>query len=336
MLIDRPELELVGVLVHSADKVGLDAGDLCDRPSTGITATDDVDALLALTPDCIVYTATADLRPKQAVDDLVRILEAGIDVVSTSVVALVYPAAANPRDVERLEAACAAGNASCFTSGIDPGYANDLLPLALLGCQERVDSVRIAEILNYEHYDQPEVVFDTFGFAKPLAETPMLLLPGVLTFAWGPVVHALADALGAPLDEIREDSERVAVDHDLESALGPIPAGTAAGLRFELQGIVAGEPRIFIEHVTRMHDSVAPDWPQPLGPGGYHLVIEGLPRTECHLLISDPATGQHGIAGLMSTAARVVNVIPQVCAADPGLLTAADLPLGTPPRLAAS
>jgi len=333
MLIDRPEFELVGVRVHDPAKVGVDASELCGRAPTGVIATDDTDVLLALEPDCIVYTATADLRPKQAVDDLVRILGAGINVVSSSVVALVYPPAANPRDVERLEAACLAGRASCFTSGIDPGYANDLVPLALLGAQERVDSVRVAEILNYEHYDQPEVVFETFGFGMPLDETPVLLLPGVLTFAWGPVVHALADSLGATLDEIREVHERVPAEHALETALGTIEAGTAAGLRFEVQGIVGGEPRIVIEHVTRMHDSVAPEWPRPLGPGGYHLVIEGLPRTECHLLLSDPSTGQHGVAGLIGTAARIVNAIPLVCAARPGLLTAADVPLAPGPGL---
>ena len=141
--------------------------------------------MLGLEADCVSYTATADLRPHEAVDDLCRILESGKNVVSSSIVPLVHPPSADRAfaDVDRLEAACKAGSVSCFTSGIDPGFANDVLPLLLTGVCERIDEVRVQEILNYSTYDQPEVLFGTMGFGRPLDDTP---LPGLRRYWRGP------------------------------------------------------------------------------------------------------------------------------------------------------
>src|SRR5258706_9588207 len=261
-IIERPDLELVGLWVHGADKVGRDAGDLCGLPPCGIKATNDAEALLALDADCVCYTATGDLRPSDAIDDICRILEAGKNVVSTSIVSLIYPPAAQRSMVEKLEAACRRGQTSCFTSGIDPGFANDALPITLLGACQRVDSVRVMEILNYDTYDQGEVLFDTMGFAKPLDHTPLILIPGVLTMAWGAVVRVIAVALGVEIEEIRETHEKRSVDETFRISAGEVPAGTQAGVRFGVQGLVHGKPEIILEHVTRLRNDVAPDWPR--------------------------------------------------------------------------
>jgi 4-hydroxy-tetrahydrodipicolinate reductase len=328
-IVSHPDLELVDLIVHSADKVGRDAGELCDLPSTGVVATDDVDAVLARRPDCVSYTATGDLRPAEAVADMCRVLEAGVNVVSTSVVSLVHPESADQRLVAQLEAACKAGNASFFTSGIDPGFANDVLPLTLLSIADRVDSVRVMEILNYDTYDQPEVLFETMGFAKSLDHTPLLLLPGVLGLAWGGVIHLIADGLGVEVEEIREAHERLPAPDTFTIPPGTVDAGTTAALRFTVEGIVGGEPMIVLEHVTRLRDDVAPDWPHALsGKGSYRVVIEGSPRIRCELEM-EGEDGDPNTAGLLVTATRIVNAIPAVCAAPPGLLTPLDLPIVT-------
>jgi hypothetical protein len=327
-IIEHPDLELVGLLVHSPDKAGKDAGELAGGDPVGVKATNDVDEILALDADAVSYMATGDLRPWEAVEDIARVLESGKNVVSTSVVALIYPPAADPKAVERLEEACRKGNASCFTSGIDPGYANDLLPLVLSGVCERVDSVRVMEILNYNTYMQPEVLFDTMGFGKPLDDTPILLIPGILTQAWGPVVQVLAAGLGVTLDEVRETYQREGAAETFETPVGTIEKGTAAGLRFEVQGIVGGEPKIVLEHVTRMGDDVAPEWPQPLGKGCYRVILEGNPTMTMDLQM-EGEDGDHNTGGLVTTAMRVLNAIPAVCAADPGVLSVLDLPLVT-------
>jgi 4-hydroxy-tetrahydrodipicolinate reductase len=331
-IVNHPDLELAGLIVHSRSKVGKDAGELAGIGPVGVLATDDVDAVLASKPDCVSYMATGDLRPTEAVDDMCRCLEAGVNVVSTSVVPLVHPPSADKASVEKLEAACAKGGTTFFTSGIDPGFANDILPLTLLSACERVDSVRIMEILNYSTYNQPEVLFDTMGFSKPLDASPLLLLPGVLSLAWGGTVNLLADGLGVELDEIRETHERVPAPETFTIPPGTVGEGTTAGIRFEVQGIVKGRPAIVVEHVTRLRGDIAPDWPQPTGQGCYRIIIEGSPNMQCDLqLVGED--GDENTAGLIATAMRVLNAVPAVCAAERGVISTLDLPLVTPRHL---
>lgn len=327
-IIEHPDLELVGLWVHSPDKAGRDAGALCGLPPTGVTATNDFDAILALDADVVSHNATGDLRPHEAAAEMAALLRSGKNVVSTSVISLLHPPSADRAMVEMLEAACAEGGTSCFTSGIDPGFANDLIPLTLTGMCSRVDSVRVAEILNYDTYDQATVLFDTMGFGKPMDEVPFLLMPGVLAYAWGAVVHLLAEGLGVEVDRITETYERRPAPETFSIAAGTIDAGTVAALRFEIVGEVGGEPRIVIEHVTRLRDDLAPDWPAPPGHGGYRIEIEGSPAFHVDLAMTGE-NGDHNAGGLLATAMRCLNAIPAVCAAPPGLLTPFDLPLVT-------
>ncbi len=326
LIARHPAMELVGLWVHSPDKVGRDVGELIGIEPLGITATDDEAALLALAPDCVSYTATADLRPTEAIDDMARILAAGTNVVSSSVVPLVYPPHVEPMMRAPLEDACTTGGTSCFTSGIDPGWANDLLPLVLTGACESIESVRMMEIVNYNTYAQPEVLFGTMGFGQPLDATPLLLTPGVLSFAWGGVVRGVAAALGAEIDELVEVHERVPAPERIDLGFGVVEAGTTAGIRFEIKGMVDGAERVTVEHVTRLDDALAPDWPQPAGHSGYRVIVTGSPcyTVDLQMVGED---GDHNTAGLIGTAARIVNAIPAVCAAPPGLLSVTDLPL---------
>jgi 4-hydroxy-tetrahydrodipicolinate reductase len=328
-IIAHPELELAGLIVHSKEKVGRDAGELAGVGPVGVLATDDVDAVLAERPDCVSYMATGDLRPHEATTDMCRVLAAGVNVVSTSLVSLVYPPAApDKKAVERLEEAAREGGASMFTSGIDPGFANDLVPLALLGTCERVDSVRVMEILNYDTYDQAEVLFSTMGFAQPLDAEPLLLLPGVLSTAWGPTVHMLAAGLGVELDELQEWHERRPAEKTFDIPAGRVEEGSTAALRFEVRGMLGGRQVVVLEHVTRLTDDIAPDWPQPAYGGCYRIVIEGSPSYTCDLGLRGD-DGDHNTGGLVATAMRVLNAVPAVCAAAPGLLSPLDLPLVT-------
>ena len=222
--------------------------------------------------------------------------------------------------------AAAEGGASIFVNGIDPGFANDVLPLAVTGISERIDQVRCMEILNYATYDQATVLFDIMGFGGPMDETPMLLQPGVLTTAWGSVVRQIAAGLGVELDGIAEWHARLPAPETFAIDAGTIEKGTAAALRFELRGMRGGEPVVVLEHVTRLRDDLAPDWPQPAGNGCYRVEVRGEPNytVDLRLLGTD---GDHNTAGLKATAMRLVNAVPAVVEAPPGLLTALDLPL---------
>jgi len=326
LIAQHPDLELVGLWVHSAEKAGKDAGELAGIAPTGVIATNDADALLALDADCVCYTATADLRPIEAIADMARIAASGKNIVSSSVVPLVFPPHVEPGMRKPLEDACATAGVSCFTSGIDPGWANDLLPLVLTGTCEYITELRVMEVVNYATYAQPTVLFDTMGFGQALDAKPLLLIPGVLSFAWGGTVKALAAGLGVEIEELREVHERKPAPDKIDLGFGVVEEGTTAALRFEVQGIVDGEPKIILEHVTRLDDALAPEWPQPVGHSGYRVIVTGNPSYTCDVqMMGDD--GDHNTAGLVGTAGRLVNAIPAVCEARPGLLSVLDLPL---------
>ncbi|WP_199433558.1 NAD(P)H-dependent amine dehydrogenase family protein [Qaidamihabitans albus] len=326
----RPDLELAGVWVSDPAKVGKDAGELAGLGCTlGVAATGDADELLALRPDCVVYTAMADDRIPEALEDLQRILRAGVNVVSSSPVFLQFPEGVVPKEVsDPVRAAAAEGGASLWVNGIDPGFANDWLPLTLTGISERIDEVRCLEILDYSTYDNHKVVFDIMGFGAPLDEVPMLLQPGVLTLAWGSVVRQLAAGLETELDGVEEHYERLPAPEKFEISSGTIERGTAAALRFEVRGMRAGRPVCVLEHVTRLRPDLGPDWPQPAGQGCYRVHVTGEPNytLDLRLLGGD---GDHNTAGLKATAMRLVNAVPAVVEAPAGLLTGLDLPLIT-------
>jgi 2,4-diaminopentanoate dehydrogenase len=173
------------------------------------------------------------------------------------------------------------------------------------------------------------VMFDVMGFGKPLDEIPMLLQTGVLSLAWGSVVRQLAAGLGISLDEVAEVYVREPAPEDFDIASGHIPKGSAAALRFEVFGMVNGDPVVVLEHVTRLREDLCPDWPQPAQPGGsYRIEITGEPSYAMDICLSS-RRGDHNHAGLVATAMRIVNAIPAVVAAPPGIRTTLDLPLIT-------
>ena len=330
-LITDPQFELTGVWVSSESKAGKDAGELAGlEERTGITATTDLDAVLATKPECAVYTAMADNRLVEALEDYRRILAAGVNVVGSAAVFLQYPWQTLPDNmIAPIAEAAETGGASLFVNGIDPGFANDLLPLALAGTCQSVEQIRCMEIINYDTYDSATVMFDVMGFGKPLDEIPMLLQPGVLSLAWGSVVRQLAAGIAVELDEVTETYVREPAPEAFDIASGHIAKGTAAALRFEVRGMKDGKAAVVLEHVTRLRDDLHPDWPQPAQEGGsYRIEITGEPSYALDLCLSSP-NGDHNHAGLVATAARVVNAIPEVVAAPPGIRSTLDLPLIT-------
>ena len=331
--IDRhPDLDLIGVWVSNPDKAGRDAGELAELGrDLGVVATTDRDELLALKPDCVVHCAMTDDRVFEAIDDLVAFLEAGVNVVSSGPVVLLFPPPSLPAEMwQRIEDAGARGNASLHVNGIDPGWANDVLPLQLTSLSQRIDEVRVMEIADYSTYYQPVVMRDLFGFGKPLDTDALMWMPGVLSMAWGPVVHAIASGLGLTLDTpLIERVDRRSADRDLTTVSVDIAEGTMGAVRFEVVGTVDGVPRVVLEHITRTHPDLVPEWPRPLqGDGCYRVVVTGEPMMQVDFS-HHGEHGDHNVSGMIVTAQRLVNAVPAVVAAEPGLVTALDLPLVT-------
>ncbi|MFF0490925.1 diacylglycerol kinase [Nocardia sp. NPDC004068] len=330
-LITHPGYELTGVWVSSPDKVGRDAGELAGLGRhTGVAATSDLSDILAAQPDCVVYCAMGDTRLPEAMADVQRILAAGINVIGSAPGVLQYPWGVVPdKYIERVEQAAHQGNSSVFITGVDPGFVNDLLPFALASTCREIERIRCLEIADYATYDGSIVMFDVMGFGKPMDEVPMLYQPGVLSLAWGTAIRQLAAGLGLAVDKITDFVERVPAPEAFDVAAGHIPEGGLAAVRFEIHGIVDGHPAIVIEHVTRLRGDLRPDWAQPAQPGGsYRIEITGEPSYAVDICPTS-RYGDHNHAAIAAAAGRIVNAIPAVVAAEPGIRTTMDLPLIT-------
>lgn len=327
----RPDLELVGVWVHSPDKVGKDAGELAGGDPLGLAATNDADALIGLEPDCVVYAASGPQRDAGAVPDYLRFLAAGINVVSTSTTSLIYPPsyfATEWRD--QLAAAAHAGSASFYASGIFPGFASDQLALAMSTQSKKIRKLTVSEIALNDHYPVADVMINGMGFARPLDFEPMLKTPGFIEIAWKAPIHLIGDGLGVEVQEIRGTLDRELTEREIEVAFGTIPAGTCGAVRTRAAGVVGGREAIVVEHIIRMARDVAPNWPNSGADATYRIDIEGEPDIHCAMTMGDAQGHGAGHAAMAATAMRVVNAVPFVVDAPAGLLSSLDVPMTLP------
>jgi hypothetical protein len=323
-VLSHPELELTGHIVNSPDKAGRDVAELIGLEApTGIVASNDIDTVLATRPDCVVYTAHSETRMMEAAEDQARCLRSGINVVSSSLFMLQYPESPDVAFLaDPIKAACSEGNSSCLNNGIDPGFANDTMPLIFTGLSEYWTSVRMREVVNYSTYDQEYTIREVMGFGYPTDHDCMLFQPGALSLGWGGAVRSVAAGLGVELDNVYEVHERLPLEADLDNAMGLFRAGTTGAMRFEVRGVVDGRDAIVLEHVTRLTDDIAPHWPRGKG---YQVIIEGEPRMEITMNMED-RNGDHAVAGVIQTATAIVNAIPAVVEGEPGMVAAMDLP----------
>jgi 2,4-diaminopentanoate dehydrogenase len=334
---ERPDLELVGVWVHSDDKVGKDAGVLANGVPIGITASDDVDALLGLEPDCVIYAASGPERDAGAVPDYERLLAAGINVVTTTSTTLVNPLAYDPSHRARLEAAARAGGASIYASGIEPGFLCDYLPLALSTASRSITKVHCYELALYDDYGVEEIMVNALGFGRPLDFEPWIMLPGAIAGEFQGQIRYIADGLGVDLDEVRETFDRRPTDQPIETAFGTVETGTCGAIRFQAIGMVDGHEAVVIDHVTRLARHVGPDWPIGEADLTYRIVLQGKPDIDCWVTPTLPDSAEAGVphmksgaGAMLATAMRVVNAVPYVIDAQPGLLRSLEMPLTLP------
>jgi hypothetical protein len=328
-IVRHPAFELVGVGVSNPDKVGKDAGELCGTGPVGVTATDDLDALASLRPDALVHFGPTAAHANENIRDIGAFLRAGIDVCSTAMTPWVWPSMSlnPPTWVDPITEACEAGGSSCFTTGIDPGFANDLFPMTLMGLCGEVRQVRALEILDYINYEGDYE--DEMGIGRPPEYVPLLEHTDILVMSWGATVPMMAHAVGIELDEITSTWEKWVTDDSITTAKGVIRPGEVAAIRFTINGIYGGEPRICLEHINRVGEKAAPGWPRGHDNDVYRVVIDGSPSItqETAFRFSDGSGRDAAAAGCLATGLRALNAVPAVNALPPGWVTALDLPL---------
>ena len=328
-IVRHPRFELVGVGVSNPDKVGQDVGAICGISDIGINATDDADALVELVPDALVHYGPTAAHAADNIDLMTRFLRAGIDVCSTAMTPWVWPHMVlnPPQWVTPVSEACAAGGASCFTTGIDPGFANDLFPMTLMGLCSEVRQVRALEILDYLNYTGDYE--DEMGIGRLPTFTALLEHSDILVMSWGATVPMMAHAVGIELDRITTTWEKWVTEKPIDTAKGRIELGNVAAIRFTVNGLYQDEPRICLEHVNRVGNDAAPDWPRGTQDDVYRVEIVGTPSItqETAFRFTDGSGRDAAAAGCLATGLRALNAVPYVNDLPPGWVTALDLPL---------
>jgi 4-hydroxy-tetrahydrodipicolinate reductase len=322
-IVQHPDLELVGAWVRSPDKAGRDVGELCGREPMGVTATQDVDALLALDADCVCFMPgrTWVHDPSDTLALVQRILRSGTNVANLWWPMTVYPSAMTADVYRGLQQACAAGGSSFCTVGMDPGYGTAGLALSALTLAREVTRVHMYQFMNNAFWEG-EGITSFFGFGQPDAGQSPILLPGVTTNYHATTLHLVADAIGATLDGIVEDHTVIHADEAFDVASGHIPEGTVCGVRYRVTGMVRGEERVVVEHVEKLR---AGDFPElDFAGDGYRAEVSGVPDIRLDMRVSKPA-GYDGDPIAVACAMSVVNAVPQICEAPPGVLSMRDL-----------
>ncbi|CAB4603543.1 unannotated protein [freshwater metagenome] len=322
-VVANPNLEIVGCYAWGADKVGRDVGELVGIDPIGVTATADIDALLALKPDCVIY------NPKWPdVDHLVRILESGINVTATAGF-ITGHALGDGRD--RIIAACERGGSSIFGSGMNPGLAN-LLGIVSAGLCDRIDSVRVLESVDSTGYDSEDTERSVgHGRAIDDPELPALVAAGTAVF--GDAVHLLGDALGVAFDEVRCEAEFAQTTERLDMGSWAIEAGCVAGVAASWQGWLDGRKIVSLDVRWRKGRTLEPDWKVE---HGYVVEVQGMPSVRTKLEVFPPADfvaesfSDYMVLGMIMTAMPAVNAVASVCAAKPGIVTYLDMALPRP------
>jgi 4-hydroxy-tetrahydrodipicolinate reductase len=318
--IEHPQLECVGVWVHGADKVGRDAGELAGIAPIGVKATNSIDEVLALKPDCVLY-----MPHVCNFDEICRILESGANIVSTRM-ELQNPAALDPAIAARIEAACQAGNSSVHASGSSPGFISEALPIVLASIQRRLDHLLIEEFADCSSRLSPEMLFEMMGFGAPPGSANAGQLHH-MEMSFGPSLQLIATALGLPIERFECIGAQGLARKDVHIAAGMVAAGTVAATKTTLTGFRDGKPLMTFTTTWFISSDVETSDGQPwdFRSSGWHVVMMG----DCPLDVSisfpvAEADYPEMTPGL--TAHRPVNAVPYVCEAPAGIRTIIDLP----------
>jgi hypothetical protein len=330
-ILRRPEIELVGIYAYSGDKVGKDAGELAQLDQTvGVTATNDIDALIALKPDCVLY-----MPLHHDLEHLTRLLRSGINVLTTAafITGRSYGEAAR----KQLDDAALAGGASLFGSGVNPGFA-DYLTAAASGVSRDVSYVRVVESFNIGTW-AGDANQDELGWGRPAGDPGHADDIVAATAVFGDAVESMAELFAVTLDDIRCDVDFAHALTAVDSiARRSIQAGTVAGIEAKWIGSVGGTD--VIEAVVRW--TVAPDiepaWDVAMA---YQIEIRGYPQVNIRAEVLPADMDSMSIDDMLAigsviTAMPVVNAIASVVAARPGIVTYADLPPQASPLIVPS
>ena len=318
--IEHPQVQVVGVYVHSADKVGRDAGELGGIAPIGVAATNSIDDVIALEPDCVMY-----MPQFTNYDEVCRLLESGINVVTTRTEFL-NPAAMDPAVRTRVESACQRGNTSIHSTGCSPGFATEALPLLLTSLQRRLDHLNIYEFADNSSRNSPQMLFEIMGFGERPGR-PMQPRLDYLRQAFGPSLQLVANTIGMPLDRVDVRGGIGIARKDISIAAGVVPAGTVAAMRTIVSGMRGGKQLVSFTANWYVSPEVDTDdgevW--DFRESGWRLLVAG--DVPLDVSITYPVAPEDYAQMTPGLTAHIpLNTVPYLCEAPAGIRTSVDLP----------
>lgn len=329
MAAGHPELELVGVYAYSPEKVGQDAGTLCEIDPIGIKATNNIDELLALKADCVNYNP---LWPD--IDEMCRILESGTNIVTCASfingwkLDNEYPHPSGKKATQLIEEACQRGQSTIYGSGMSPGLS-DVLGLVCTGPLSHVEHLAVTESVDVSCHHSRKT-WESVGYGLPVdhPDIPGLFKTGTSVFV--DAVYIMADALGLELEDVVFENEVGAATEDLDFGWMQIKKGCVAANNSRWIGMVDGKPRVEQRMVYQMGFKTDPCWEVE---HGYVVQIKGYPDIHVKYSIFPPRglsakdIREYQKIGMSVTGMPLLNAIGEVCKAKPGILTGADIPV---------
>ncbi|MEO5587683.1 MAG: hypothetical protein ABIQ81_08330 [Novosphingobium sp.] len=315
--IQNPVIELVGVLVYSPDKVGKDAGDIAGLPPTGVLATDDIEAIIALDADCVMFAPLN--MADTSLDYICQLLASGKSVISPGGPAL--PNKFFPEAQARIEAACREGGSSYHACGIHPGFSGDILPLTLARLCDRIDRIEITEII--DKVRNPMVYTEIMGFGVDPQELLANPRRSPTTYQhFYPSMDVIAKGLGKEIDEVTVKFEVATAKRDIDHGFGVVKAGTVGGQHYEWTAWCEGAPLVVYHFYWQLGDStddIEPLWEE--GESCYRIRIVGDPGLEVRLMGESAEDGRRPFGGLPWTGLVGATAVQGVVDAAPGIVT---------------
>jgi len=322
-ILDDPELELVGVLMYGADKVGLDAGVIAGREPVGVLATNDRDAILALDADVVLHAASKGHGVNTNLDDIVALLESGKDVITTTTYNHLPTYGGDAG--ERIAAACVTGASRFHAAGEHPGFMFERLAATITGLTKTIDSITVQEFVDCSRVPTPEMLFDLMGMGKDPSElTPDNPMFRAVSIQYEQAIHATAELLDVEIERVEIGVDAAVVDHDVEVAVGTIRAGTVVGQVLSFTGYRDGAPFLTCEEYWVATLGI-PQWNLSVDDAPFiRVLVEGMPRLRVDLTVDDVGVpglpGTHG--GHLLVGMTALRALPHVRKAPPGIVTA--------------
>jgi 4-hydroxy-tetrahydrodipicolinate reductase len=325
----HPDLELVGLHCYTADKIGRDAGEIVGLPPIGVVATGTVEEIVAARPDVLTFHG---VFPDE--DLYVRVLEAGIDVVTTADWITGYhrdahhPHPSGRRVSEVIQDACLRGGSTFYGTGMNPGL-NQVLGIVCTADVADIENVTTVESVDVSCHHSADT-WREVGYGLPVDHPDLPAMLHRYTAVFADSVHLQADAFGLELDEVAFSYELSACTKDVDLGWYQLPKGSLGGSYIRYQGMVDGVARVETHLEWQMTPHTDPSWDIK---GCYTTQVTGDPQVyNKHMIFPAPGNDlsrpeDFASLGMTVTGMPALHSIRAVHEARPGIVTSADLPL---------